>query len=561
VRWFAQSLAVGSRFAEAMADALELRMQDDPAVRARLVKTLQDLEAHIATITRLEKTDILGGDPGCWLESIANLRELCSSADTLADAIQLHVERGVAEARAAQAKAQAGAPALDAFRHLVRHGNWTEVWSDQDGKPQTRQVSGEVWTAAIQAALDQHDTVAIPARPQPYYLDGPIVLKSGQSLVADPQAEIRLQPGINTCLVRNEHIVGAQNGPVPTGVEPDRNIVIEGGIWTTLATSPSASNGNSRGRSARQGDVPGCHGVILLSNVRGVVVRKLTVRQSRAFGVHLSNCQDFLVEGVTFEDHGRDGVHVNGPTAYGIIRHVRGVTHDDFVALNAWEWMGYTPTFGPIQQVLVEDVSGTDRASSDYASPYPDGTAEIRLLPGTKVFASGARLACDISDCVFRDLVNIRTVKMYDQPNLELGRDKDFADPIGTLHNVHFRRLVFQTPGRFQIAANVDGLTIDDVQFRFVPPDGFKLVEIGPMSATFKHQPDAPKTWTEIFSPDRDVTVRAFRLTGVRVLRGGQLVPVPDAGTRLVKMADQQPNPDYPQTTPRGGSGKARIVP
>jgi hypothetical protein len=45
-----------------------------------LVKTLEDLETHIATSTRLEKTDVLGGDPGCWLESIATLRALCSSA-------------------------------------------------------------------------------------------------------------------------------------------------------------------------------------------------------------------------------------------------------------------------------------------------------------------------------------------------------------------------------------------------------------------------------------------------------------------------------------------------
>ena len=45
------------------------------------------------------------------------------------------------------------------------------------------------------------------------------------------------------------------------------------------------------------------------------------------------------------------------------------------------------------------------------------------------------------------------------------------------------------------------------------------------------------------------MTVRAFRLTGVRVLQGGQLVPLPDARTRLVNVADQQPNPgseDHP---------------
>jgi len=158
-------------------------------------------------------------------------------------------------------------------------------------------------------------------------------------------------------------------------------------------------------------------------------------------------------------------------------------------------------------------------------------------------------------------LTDLRTVKAYDQPNLELGREKDFCDPIGTLRNIHFRQLIFSRPGRFQIAANVDGLTVDGVQLRFAPPEAFRLVEIGPMSATYKHRPDDPSTWAELFSPDRDVTVRAFRLSGVSALRNGKLEPCADAGVSLVRVADQRPNPDYPKTTPRGGVGKALLLP
>lgn len=477
-------------------------------------------------------------------------------AKTLAADIQARVGRSAEAALGVRAKAQAGAQKLDAFRPLVRIGNWTEVWPGKDGKQQPLAVTGEVWTAAIQAALDRHNTVTIPARAQPYYLDAPIVLKSGQSLIAEAKAEIRLQPGVNTCMVRNEHVVGAQ-----TNSAPDRDIVIEGGLWTTLTTAPNQWNGNTRGRSAKENDIHGCHGVILLNNVCGAVVRNITVRQSRAFGVHVSNSSDFLVEGLTFEDQDRDGVHVNGPASYGIIRNVRGVTHDDFVALNAWEWANYAPSFGPIHHMLVEDVTGAQKASADYASPFPDGTAEIRLLPGTKTFADGSKLACDISDCVLRNLTDIRTVKAYDQPNLELGRDKDFCDPIGTLRNIFFSQLVLSRPGRFQIAANVEGFTIDDVQLRFAPPDAFRLVEIGPMSEAYKNNPNDPATWAELFSPDRDVTVRAFKLTDVRLLQGGQLVPFPDARSRLVSVADQKPNPDYPKTVPRGGTGKAILLP
>jgi len=482
-------------------------------------------------------------------------------ASILAEQIQTQVGISAEAALAARTKAQAGAPKLDTFSHLVQAGNWTELWPDAAGKSQPRAVTGEVWTAAIQAALDQHNTVSIPARTQPYYLDAPLVLKPGQSLTADAKAEFRLLPGINTCLIRNAHIVGSQTGPAPTGVAPDSDIVIEGGIWTSLGTGPKQWNGNTRGRSAPQHDVPGCHGVILLNNVCGLVVRNVTIRQSSAFGVHISACRNVLVEGVTFENNGRDGVHVNGPSSYGVIRNIRGVTHDDFVALNAWEWANYAPTYGPIHHLLVEDVVGSHHASADFASPYPDGTAEIRLLPGTKTFADGTKLACNIADCVFRKLTDIRTVKAYDQPNLELGRDKDFSDPIGSLRNIFFGQLIFNRPGRFQIAANVDGLTITDVQLRFAPSDTFRLVEAGPMSGTYKFEPDDPSRWVEIFSPDKDVTVRALRLSDVRAMQGGQSVPLPDANVRLVKVADQKPNPDYPKTTPRGGVGKAILLP
>jgi hypothetical protein len=36
--------------------------------------------------------------------------------------------------------------------------------------------------------------------------------------------------------------------------------------------------------------------------------------------------------------------------------------------------------------------------------------------------------------------------------------------------------------------------------------------------------------------------------------------PLPDAESRLVKISDQKPNPDYPKTTPRGGKGRAIVI-
>lgn len=474
-----------------------------------------------------------------------------ATAEQLADEVRSHVQQSV----------DSTPPSGDAanvadFESLTVTDSWTEVWPDPEGKEITRSVEAKLWDAPIRAALDKSGAVYLPKRDTPYYIHDPIVLKSGQRLRADSDAEIRLVPGASTCMVRNERLVSGQAGPIPDDIVPDAQIVIEGGIWTTLATTPTQSNGNDVGRSARQGEIPCCHGVIILNSVRGVVVRNIVVRQSRAHAIQLSNCHDFLVDGVTFDRHRRDGVHVNGPASYGVIRNIRGDTGDDMVALNAWDWCNTAPAFGPIHHILVEALHG---------NPQLGGTDEIRLLPGTKTFADGAKLDCPVSDCVVRELHDIRTFKIYDQPNLERGRDNDFCDPIGTVRNVHFRTLVFSRPCHFQIAAKVDGLSIDDVQLKFdidTPDDErYTLVEIGPMSQTYKFDPDNPSTWVELFSPDRNVTVRGFRLANVRIESEGETATLPNAESRLVRVADQKPNPDYPQTTPRGGTGKAIVVP
>lgn len=384
----------------------------------------------------------------------------------------------------------------------------------------------------------------IPARGKPYYLDGPIILKSGQKLTADAKAEIRLKPGTNTCMVRNERIAGFADEPVPGDTQPDSNITIEGGIWTTLNVVKDA-NGNQRGHSAKQYPVPGTHGVILLHNVRGANVRNVTVRQSKPFAIHLGNIRDFTIDGLTLDRHGRDGVHVDGPASEGVIRNVSGDSHDDPVSLTAWDWRQYSVSFGPIHHLTIEHITGGPEDKH--------GTDAIRLLPGVKRFNDGTTLHCPIHDITLRDISDIRDFKLYDQPNLELGRDKDFSDGIGTLKNIVFENLVFNRPGSIQVHANTDGLTIREVKLLFAPPADFHLFELGPKSATYQGAPGTdPSRWTEIFSPDLDCTVRNLAVTGVRARDGQTDLPI----EQVVKVIELKLNPDYPKTTPKGGTGK-----
>jgi acetyl esterase/lipase len=437
---------------------------------------------------------------------------------------------------------------LSDFQSLVRKESWTEQWPDASGKAEARKVTAEVWTQAMQASLDAQGTLHIPARAQPYYLDGPLVLKSGQKLCADPTAEIRLKPDTNTCMVRNEHVVTLNTKPVPADQPCDADISIEGGVWSTLANAVSL-NGNQLGLSAKTDPAFGTHGVILLQNVRRVSVKNLTIRRSRPFGVHLANAKEFRIENITLEETRRDGVHVNGPASDGLIRGVRGDPHDDNVALNAWEWKNYAPSYGPIERIVIEDITGA-----------PEGVASaraIRLLPGVKRFPDGTTLACPIADITLRRITDIREFKLYDQPNLELGRTNDFSAAIGTLKDIRFEKLTFNNPGKIEVHADTDGLTVEDVRVRHPITPDWHLLAVGPLSVTYKRGgPAAPEKWVEIFSPDLDCTVRNLKVTGVRTQDSPNDLPFDQA----VKVIVQKPNPDYPKTTPKGGTGKATLI-
>ena len=88
------------------------------------------------------------------------------------------------------------------------------------------------------------------------------------------------------------------------------------------------------------------------------------------------------------------------------------------------------------------------------------------------------------------------------------------------------------------------------LNFPLAPDD--HIIEIGPKSQTYKHKADDPATWTEIFSPDFDCTVCNLTVSGVRP----QGAETDLSMEQVVHVIELKPNPDYPKTTPKGGTGK-----
>ncbi len=448
------------------------------------------------------------------------------------------------------------------YAGLVRKAAWKQAWNpDSRSMGPLHDATGEIWSDAIERCLMENGSAFIPRMSTPVYIDRPIVLRSGNRLIVDPETEIRLKIGrAGTCMVRNARVVFAPDRPVEMAADADAGILIEGGIW-----SDQKNEGRGRGGAYDEdGSMPGSNGVFLLHHVSSIAVRNVRFRDCSPYAIQLGNAADFLIDRIAI-DESADGIHIEGPSARGIIRHVAGKTNDDVVALNAWDWDTSSVTFGPITDVLVEDIE----------TPPAYTWSELRLLPGTKVFPNGATLDCDIRRCVFRNIRGAHTFKIYDQPNVARP-ERDFADPIGKMSDLFFSDIEVDgirktdyydksSDGVFDICADIDGLSIRNVRFHYTPGEGEMapyLVLVGPKALTWPRSKKPEDGWFEVFNPNANPVVRGLAVKEI-------YRPVPGTPGAYELCKDLAPlvharrltlNPDFPRTLPRGGTGQGRII-
>lgn len=402
----------------------------------------------------------------------------------------------------------------------------------------------------IESLLHKHKSVSIPALDAPIELSRPIRLSSGMHLRIHESTVLRMKEGCGGCMVRNENVLSGMLGPVASPVL-DKDITIEGGQWENAHRAASVNDPSPVMQEFGKTNL--LLGMLFFCHCERVTIRNITIRQSDMYGVLIADCRDFLIENIVFDDHKKDGVHVNGPASHGLIQNMRGKCGDDFVALNAWDWDTSSVSFGPIEDITAAHIA------CDHD--------EMRLLPGRKTYPNGKKLDCPVRSCTFRDISGAYNFKMYQQPNCHnLKRiRKDFSEIAGLIKDITFSdiRLDSLTMGGmaevhldaiFEMGADCENITFENLSLGFSMNEfrrsGMSISIIGPKSSTWTRGYTDPAEWAELFNPDMICTAKNIAFRNIRF--AGEACT---DQSLLIREQHLTPNPDYPHTTPKGGTG------
>ena len=432
------------------------------------------------------------------------------AADEGADAIRRGIESRVAAAAGECARLQQG---------LTNRVLLTDYAADV-----VRTNGCEVWTAALQRALDEHEVVVVPARPERYCIDAPVIVPSNRRIEA-AGATVALLPGTETILLRN---AGARDGTLAPldRTRRDDNIAICGGRWEDCNARRRGygASGRCNNRPRERGNFFGVSTLFYFGCANHVTVRDATFAQCAAFAVQVGDFDAIVLERIRFDSCFADGLHLNGNLSRALVRDVKGDVGDDLVALNAYDWINSSVNFGPQRDILCEDLELRLRDGKGYPA--------IRIQPAVYRHADGSEVDCAVSDVIFRKVRGILTFKMYLQTPVYVIGEKPEWGRVGSGGNLFledvaidldrpldgFREYVESDPVRghfaaFEIGANLSGVHFRNLAVKF-HADRFPLshlVTVGPKSVVLDGRDGRRR---EVFDPYVSCSVGEVSLDG-----------------------------------------------
>lgn len=245
-------------------------------------------------------------------------------------------------------------------------------------------------TAGLQAALDSGASVVrLPRPPACYVISRTLVMRSGQTLLADRNAVIRLADHAHAHMLTNaDHATRS------------RGIAVRGGIWDGNNAHQTCEY-HENGYQWRVPYDPARYlGVLMqFNNVEDLHISGLTLKDPEAFGIQVGNLRRFTIEDLTFDYNllklNMDGVHLHGNCHEGRIANLKGTTNDDLVALNADDGWMYEMSRGPITDIQVDGI-WSDHGYT--AVRMLSGGSPIRRVRVANIFGSFRYYICTLGN-------------------------------------------------------------------------------------------------------------------------------------------------------------------
>lgn len=359
----------------------------------------------------------------------------------------------------------------------------------------TTYKNGFIWSDAFNTALKSGGEIYIPKGI--YYIDKPLILNSGTTVVADEKAEIILINGVKTLLLRNKNVINGTDIKIADDAPVDDDITVCGGVWAEENTE-RLGYGLS-GCFDENDSFKGVSTCFLFSGVNNLTLKNIVFKSTAGFACQIGRINGFLIENIAFENCFADGLHVNGGVKNGVIKDLSGYTEDDLVALNAYDWDNSTINFGCIENVVVDGVKSINGASAHKS---------FRIQPGVYPYKNGEKEDCYIKNLTVKNVSGVTTFKMYLQtPAYTELPEKNIG--VGRIENVFFENITADTTSpldkqpnylngdrvagnfaTFEIGSNLKNMRLCNVSVRLDKqkyPCSY-LITVGPKSQFIKEK-------------------------------------------------------------------------
>ncbi len=247
---------------------------------------------------------------------------------------------------------------------------------------------------ALQELLDSGAReVVLPPTQACYRIGRTLKIHAGQTLRAAPTTKIMLLPGADCAMLENDDFgTWAQD------------ICIDGGIWDMCHAEQSPNPGHfpdkngklMRDYAAEIGFSPRTATALpplytgfcmRFCRVKNFTLKNATFKNPVTYAVQIAYAEDFTFRDIYFDYTegspklwNMDGIHVEGHCRNGAIYNVKGVCHDDTIALTTDDSL-----YGPIENITVDGIAcyGTHSAVRLLSHGTPLRNIHITNVYGT----------------------------------------------------------------------------------------------------------------------------------------------------------------------------------